>query len=419
MPTAPLPIVRPDTGPLRLSTGSVWTRAVFRRLWLANLVSQFGDRIHQIALLWWATETTGSPAVAGLLLMVTTLPIVLLSPVTGWFADRWGRRTAMVLADGLRLLLTLVFAGLALSDQLTLPIAVGLSVLMAVGAALFNPAALAIIPEVVDEPDLPQANSWQELTMQGSAIAGPAIGGIAVAALGTASSFACNSLSFTLSALLLLSLRLKPVASEYTESFVAAMRTSLAFLRQRPDVSWLLVSFGVLNFFSVPVFVYMPYFAKEVFGTGATGFGLLEACVPLGMAASALWIGRYGEPKGGIPVFYPLTLLVLGISYLVMGFWPAMGSFMGSLAVAGAAIGLLNVMVISHFQRAVPADQLGRFMGLVMTVAMAVVPVSFGLAGILTHQVAPSHVLAASGLAMLVLAFLVRRLPTAPSPAVG
>src|SRR4051812_17724898 len=102
MATGPLPGPFPGTGPLAMPPTSVWANPAFRRLWLAGLVSQLGDRLHQMALLWWATATTGQPAVAGLLLMASTLPVVLVSPAAGWLADRWGRRPLMVLADALR-----------------------------------------------------------------------------------------------------------------------------------------------------------------------------------------------------------------------------------------------------------------------------------------------------------------------------
>jgi MFS family permease len=395
-----------------MPAGSLWALPNFRRLWLAGLVSQVGDRVHQVALLWWAIEQTHSPAVAGTLLMVSTLPIVLFSPVAGWLADHWGRRPVMILADAWRLILAGIMAWMAWQGMLTITTAVVLSALVAIGAALFNPASMAIVPDVVDEPLLPQANSWQELTAQVTGIVGPALGGLVVALIGAGTSFAVNAGSFLLSALLLAAMRQHAASPQAAEPFWESQRQILAFLRQRPDIGWLLASFGLWNFFGVPVLVYTPYFANEVFRTGATGYGLLEAAPPLGMALAALWIGRRGEP-GSIAQVYPICVLVQALSYVGMGLWPTMGGFLAALSLVGIAIGLVNVIVISHFQRVVPVEQLGRFMGLLMTVIMAMVPLSFGLSGLLTRSLVPEHVLLACGMAMVGMALAVRRIPTA------
>jgi MFS family permease len=402
VPHLPLSPARPPT---------LWSQGNFRRLWLAGLISQTGDRIHQVALLWWATEQTHSAAVAGILLMVSTLPLVVLSPLAGWLADHWGRRPVMVIADALRLVLSAIMALALWQDRLTVTGAVVVSLLLAVGGALFNPASMAIIPDVVtDEALLPQANGWQELNTQVTGVVGPAVGGLVVAAIGTVASIAANAASFLLSAVLLLLLRLpRPVAGAEGGGS-GGLGQTLAYLRATPGVAWLLVSFGVLNFFGVPVLVYIPYFANEVFHVGATGYGLLEAAPALGMGVAALWVTRRGEP-GTVRQVYPLAVLGQGGAMMAMGLWPSMGGFAAALTLIGLTIGLINVIVISHFQRVVPGEQLGRFMGLLVTVSMAIVPVSFGLTGILTTRLVPGTVLLACGIVLALMSAGLTRIP--------
>lgn len=390
---------------------SPWSQANFRRLWLAGLISQTGDRIHQIALLWWAIEQTHSPAVAGVLLMVSTLPLVVLSPLAGWLADHWGHRAVMVVADVLRLGLSACMALALWTDRLSLGGAVAISLMLAVGAALFNPASMAIIPDTVDdEALLPQANSWLELNAQVTGILGPAAGGLVVAAIGTGTSFAANAATFLVSAVLLRQIRPPRRPEIALDGQGGGLGQTLAFLKANPGIAWLLASFGVLNFFGVPVLVYIPYFASDVFHVGATGYGLLEAAPALGMGAAALWIARLGEP-GTLRQVYPVAVLGQGAALAAMGLWPSVGSFAGALTVIGLSIGFINVIVISAFQRVVPGDQLGRFMGLLMTITMAIVPVSFGLAGVLTTQVVPARVLLACGVLLGVMSLLLPAIP--------
>lgn len=376
--------------------------ADFKKLWLGQAMSQLGDRIHQIATAWWVLEATDSAAMMGALWVATSLPAVVLAPLAGALADRHDRRRLMLWCDGLRAVLTALMAALAWQHALSVPGMFLLAVLLAALGAVFTPASLAVVPELVEEPELLRANALQELTTQGAAVLGPAVGGLIVATLGATAGFAGNALTFVISGLALMAMQARPAApAAQAGSFWASVQEGLAMLRSRPAIASLLCAFAVANVFLAPIPVLLPLFARDVFHAGAGGLGLLEGALGGGMLLAALVLTRMREVQHKVALISG-SFALQGLCMLGMGLSPALAGFAIALAVLGAALSTLNVVVLAAFQRAIPGEQLGRFMGLLMSIVLGIMPLSYGLAGLLATWIAPGHLMLASG-AMLVL----------------
>ena len=128
----------------------------FAALWTGQLISLFGDRLHQVALAVLVLITTGSALAAGFVFLVATLPNVLFGPFAGTLVDRWEHKEVMIVSDLLRAAVILL-----------IPIAVAINVLLVYPlvfivttiSIFFRPARVAILPRIVDEDDLLTANS--------------------------------------------------------------------------------------------------------------------------------------------------------------------------------------------------------------------------------------------------------------------
>ena len=117
----------------------------FRSFWLGQVVSQVGDRIHSLALLWIVYKWTGSGLAVGGVLIAATLPGVLIGPVAGSCADRWNRRQVMIWSDVVRAVIGGWLAWRAWAGVLTLPELLIATAFMSIASAFFNPAAMAIL----------------------------------------------------------------------------------------------------------------------------------------------------------------------------------------------------------------------------------------------------------------------------------
>ena len=385
-------------------------RGRFPLVWAAHTASQLGDRVHQLALTWWTLQVTGSLAYTGAMLIATTLPAVLLGPLAGTVADRVDRKGLLVLCDLLRGALAIGVAVLAFQGLLSVPLALGLSALLAAVSTFFAPAALALVPSLVPRDEVLRATSLMEASVQGAAIAGPALGGVIVAVYGVEGAFGLNGLTYLFSAALLLLVAFPPRPAAGThEPFFHAMGGGFRLLRAEPTIAGVLACFAAVNVFTMPVILFLPYFAKDVFKVGATGLGWMEAALGLGMLAAALFwasrkdVRRFPVVAGGIAG--------VAASVAAMGLWPAYGVHLAALAGAGACMGSVNVVVVAWFQSRVPAAEAGRFFGLLTSVCSGLIPLSFGAYGLLAGVFDPAWLLVVNAGAIGLLALLLLAVP--------
>ncbi|HEY3334505.1 MAG TPA: MFS transporter [Candidatus Limnocylindrales bacterium] len=128
----------------------------FSALWFGQLISLFGDRVNQIALLFFVYETTKSPLQVALTFVASNLPNLLFSPVAGALVDRWEHKQVLVVSDILRAsLVLLVPVAISISVWLAYPIVF----LITTVSLFFRPARVSILPRIVAERDLLSANS--------------------------------------------------------------------------------------------------------------------------------------------------------------------------------------------------------------------------------------------------------------------
>lgn len=399
------------TGPLTLPGRSpaLFANPAFMLLWLGQATSQVGDRVHQIAVMWWSLKLHGHLSDAGWVMVATTLPLVLFAPLGGALADRYERRALMLACDVARAVITGVLAALAFGQVLSLPVLLTGTALLGAFTAVFIPAAMSLIPDVVAERDLVKAGSLQELTIQLATIVGPSLGGLLVAAVGSPLAFAVNAGSFVVSAVALSLLRLPgrpagtPALPAKRPSWWREMADGVLVARDIPAIGALLVAFGLTNFFSAPLLLFLPRYA-DLFGVGPRGLGFLEAALAIGTLGASfllLWKPRQKPTPGMLP---PACLGAIGLVMAGLGQWGTYPLLLGGLGIIGAALGAMNVTVIAYFQRTVPPDRLGRFMGLLTTVVFAAPSLGFGLLGALADTAHPGPYVAALGAGVMLVA---------------
>ncbi|HEX5395527.1 MAG TPA: MFS transporter, partial [Candidatus Limnocylindria bacterium] len=172
-------------------------RRDFALLTGAATVSLLGDGFFFIALAWQVYDLSNLPTAMSVVGVAWTLPLVLFLLLGGVFTDRYDRRHLLISADLLRAAAIGLIAVLSISGALQLWHVVALIAFVGVGDAFFNPASTAIVPDLLPEELLPQANALQGLIRPlMTRLMGPAIGGFVVAGLGSGPAFAIDGASF-------------------------------------------------------------------------------------------------------------------------------------------------------------------------------------------------------------------------------
>ncbi len=300
----------------------------FLALWIGQIISQFGDRLAQMALIGlYLKQTAGislshSVPVMRNLFFFSTLPILLFSPLAGVYVDRWSRKKTLIAADLLRAGLILLIPLLAGYTDGMWSI-YGVIFLVFTVTCFFSPAKSAIIPNLVKKRELLAANSLSNITRLIAMIGGVTAGGIIVAWTGTKMSFYLDSLSFLLSGLAILAIRIKedlpPEESKDGIRRVAKeLVAGLNFIRKKKRVKFVATSLFILMGASGIGYLLVTVFVTKALNLGTIGLSVLATFLGIGMLAGSLIYGHFGEQIEREKVIVGGTL-ICGVCAVLLG----------------------------------------------------------------------------------------------------
>jgi predicted MFS family arabinose efflux permease len=395
----------------------------FRLLWLGQVVSQLGDWFDTIALFTLVLKLTGSGRAVGLVLVARFLPSVVLGPLSGVFADRFNRRTLMIVSDLGRAAVVLGFLFVRRPEQVWLVYV--LTILQLGLSAFFEPARSAAVPSIVRERELVTANAISSVTWSAMLTLGAAVGGPVTEWFGTDAAFVVDSLTYIVSAILIASVSLprRPPREKRRMSFSKALGVTdtlegLRYVRRRPRVlAALLVkpAWGLGG----GILTLLPVFGERVFVVGASaaaGMSVLYFARGVGTAAGPLIVRRfYGETRAQMRRAIGFSFVVAGAFYVSFGSSASFALALLWLAVAHMAGSTLWVCSTVLLQATVEDEFRGRVFAaelMLMTLAMAASNYATGEA-LDRFNYSPRAVAAAIGIFFTlpgVLWFLTRRL---------
>lgn len=268
----------------------------FRLLYFGALISFGGDWFLTVALLDLVLGLTGSAALASLILLCQTLPIFFFTPHAGQMIDRLDRRKLMIAVDVVRAAACLLPL-LARTPEM-LPFAYAGVIVISIGSAYFEPASQAALPNLVAAEDLAAANVLMGSTWGTMLAAGAALGGAVTMLFGSDASFAVDSASFLLSALLLWKIRGRFAEERHVDHvhppLLESMRETISFARERPRVLGLLTVKGGYGL-GAGVVAMLGVFGREVFHAGAFGIGLLFAARGVGALLGPFFLRAFSR----------------------------------------------------------------------------------------------------------------------------
>jgi MFS family permease len=389
----------------------------FRRLLLARTVSHIGDGIAVLALVLFVQENRGSGTAVGALLLATSIPRFL-GPLAGAVVDRVEQRSVMVVCD---LGQAAIFAAIA---WLVPPVPV-LLVMVAVTATLdtlFAPAGRSALPGLVKPEQLLRANAWIGTSLNIQVAVGPVLGGLLVTWLGVRGALAANSLSFVMSALLLIglpSLR-APVRKEGEGGgFLAVGMEGIRYAWRTPILRTLTISLFIGVAFAGLDNVALVFLVRETLGGGPLAFGLVTGAYGVGMLAGSLGLSWKGTAAGAGTVLL-LGWVASGVGTVLTGLAPLIALAALAQAVAGAGNAVEVVATDTLVQSTVPREMLGRVFGLVGTAPFAGHTLAFAAGGFLVDLTSPRAVFMIAGFGVLlvlipIMLVLRREAPGAPA----
>jgi MFS family permease len=300
------------------------TNRNYRRLWLAQAVSELGDWFNLVAVVAIVLRYAGVAEALSGLLVVRMAPLFLLGPFAGVLADRFNRRTLMIVADLARAVTVLGFLLVQGPAQIWLVYA--LTLLQFTLAALFEPARGALIPAVTAPGERIAANALGALTWSVLLAAGAALGGVTAGLVGPQAAFVVDALSFLGSAVLVAAIPraiAQPAANPGRRVRLGAdLAEGFSYLRNRPAVLayTLIKPLGALS--SGAYFTIIALQAKNVYPLGQDGalsLGLLNLAIGagsgLGPVLGSRLLRRMGETRANLQILIALGFILIGLGY--------------------------------------------------------------------------------------------------------
>jgi MFS family permease len=365
----------------------------FTLLFQGQLVSSIGSSAYMLALTFWLKHATGSATIMGLFAMTALLPGVLLGPLGGTLADHYSRKKIIVYGDFVNGSLIISIACLMIYYPTKVDLIVTLLFVEAavngVVMAIFRPAVMAIIPDLVPAKRLIVANGLMQNSFAITMVIGQSLGGVLFRILGAPLLMLLDGISYILSA--------------FSESFIqepertvehdAGWRETLQkfkidtldgfrFLKTMPGMPALLLMSAIMGFFMAPLGVLLPFFVEDTLGSTADWFGFMMAGLALGVMLGGILAGTFSikaELKGKIVISGSIL-----VSILYAGFGYSETALIGVLVMfcLGLIEGGVGVLITSAVQLGTPPNMRGRVFGLMTTLSVALAPVSMGLAGV-------------------------------------
>ena len=372
----------------------------------------------QVSRGWLIYELTDSTVQLGLVRGVQAIPILLLSPIAGSAADRYSRRTQILVAqiiDGLMfaLLAILIFTGQIQPWHVYVT-----AFAMACVQTFQQPARAAIIGDVVPREGLTNAIGLNSIIFNVARSTGPALAGVLIVAVGTGGAFGAQAVFYILATYWTLRLR-TPAASGsgggaghgHSESFARSIVEGWKFSWRNLEVRTALLVVMFASLLIVPFTTLLPVFARDILDVGASGQGFLLTAMGIGALGSAMMIATFGDrmPRG---LFMLGGVALYGVGAVAFAASPWFHLSMVLMVVVGFANVCSHALVQTVIQSYAPAEFRGRAIALfhMSQVVMTVGSMAIGsLAAVSGTEWAVVLMSTAGVLAMLVIHFALPR----------
>lgn len=353
-------------------------RTAFLRLQVANVSSGVANGVVMISVPWLVLERTGSPARAGLLAALVSLPGIFVSPIVGGLIDRVGRRAVSALSDIFSCFSVLLFViGELIGDLNFIYIA-----LFAVLGAVFDPAGFtarkALIPNAAESSGMKVdvANGRHEGCFAIGWMLGPAVGAWCINFGGPTLAFSGTSAMFLLAAVSVRSMRIREHRTNETtehEPFWQSLRGGWQLLRSDRALFTFTIGLTVMGGLYMPIdTVVWPTYFNSI--DNAVGLGAVMSGVALGVVIGAFAYGRLARRISTVSLLR-IIILISTAALLPMGFLPGTMVFAALALVTGMAWGPFNPLWNTVVQRRVAPTSQGRIYGLQMSLVYAAPPI--------------------------------------------
>jgi DHA3 family macrolide efflux protein-like MFS transporter len=361
--------------------GSGWellrTRS-FGLLFSGQVVSQIGDSMNKVALLWFVYDLTGSAFKMAVIGLLQTIPPLVFGPLIGVYLDRMKKKPVMIWVDLIRTGLVMLIPLLYAMDALTLERLYVLVFVTSIVSTVFGPALASAVPLLVPRARLTAANALIQSTTNIGLLIGPAVSGVSIAMIGAPNVLYLNAATFLVSALCLLPIRLHETSQARVRladraTILQDILVGFRFVFVQHRTVLLLMLTATLYSLGASAFVFLlPVFATQHLDASAVELGWLWSSLGIGMVAASVWLARInqGDLQHRLRLI-SAALAVGAVAVCTLGMLQAPVMAAALIIVFGGSTAVFTPIVWAMLQELTPEPLLGRVFTTFSTGAMA------------------------------------------------
>ena len=387
----------------------------FSLLWFGQVISQFGDRLTQIALVGLISQATMSSTGLAFIMSMAIIPVFIVSPISGVYVDRWSKKRTMYVSDLLRAVFILLIPLFFLKFKTMIPIYALIFLSFSAGR-FFIPAKMAFIPQVVDKENIFLANSLVSITATIAAVLGVGLGGIIVERYGVTTAFIVDAATFFVSGLAIVFISIKEggkflpkdiidigkdVVTTVKKSFAHELKEGIQYIFKSSETKYAFKTFLFLFSYIGALYVVFIRFIQNTLSSVTKDLGFVVVSLGAGLFISSLIYGRIAHRisiKKTVNIAIVISSIYLIFFAVFLKHHPSSLSAILLSFVLGTLISPALIGVNALIHRESNADLLGRIFSALEFVSHLGFLIAMFLSSIIADIFSPFTVIVSIGI---------------------
>lgn len=371
-------------------------------------ISLFGSMLVQYAIMWHITLSTQSGAMMTIAIVCGFLPTFFLSPFAGVWADRYNRKSLIILSDALITTATLILALLFVLGYNALWLFFVMSAVRALGSGIQTPAVASMLPDLVPEDKLTKVNATQGTIQAFIMLVSPMVSGALLTVATIETIFFIDVVTAAIAIVTLLTFLHVPVHAKamqkQTTSYFSDMREGFAYIKNHDYIRSFFVFCAFFFVLAAPVAFLTPLQVTRSFGDDVWRLTAIEITFSIGMMLGGGVMASWGGFKNRVHTM-ALSSLVIGACTFALGLSSVFWIYLIFMGLVGVAMPMFNTPSTVLLQEKVEADFLGRVFGVLGMISSSMMPLGMLVFGPIADIIKIEWLLTGTGLLMFIQGF--------------
>jgi len=358
--------------------------------WTGQLFSLLGSLVVFFVIFVWVTDVTRSTSMLSLVNFIYLIPMLIITPFAGVISDRYNRKYIILIVDSLQAYFTLILTIFFIYNVATVWIVFVFVGIRSVFQSFHSPTVGAIMPSMVPKDKLGRINGINYFFTGIIQLIGPVIGAMLLAFFPIQIVLWVDVITYFIALIPLLIIKIPRVninsENHQKNSFIKDMKEGFTTIRTIPGLVIIMFIAMFINLLIQPLTVLMPYYIKIIHSGDNFILAILEMVLQLGMIVGAIIPAIKKQWKNSIRTMI-IGIVIINIGYLMyaiapIGVYPVMG--VGAF-ILGLLLPVINTVVLTVVQKAVPQDKMGRVFSILNTLVMIASPIGAIISGPLSE----------------------------------